>query len=511
MQKLLDILRQSEIYNSFISDINSSKSHLNICGLGGSAVAFFLSALTDDLPDKTFLIITETHDDIDRLYHNLITFRDEDDIVLFPAWQTFLYGKISPAREILSDRMFTLERLIHGKRSIIITSIRALLHKILPVEAFKKATLHFAIGKEIELNEVIQSLIHSGYERVDIVEMKGDFSVRGGIIDIYPLTYEMPIRIELFGDEIDSIRYFDPITQRSTTKIDFDVWIVPMSEIILTPEMINYWKERTTEIIETQQSSKLANEVKLLTEKLLEYGRFDGIEGYLPLLYKNLADLWDYLPEDTIVIADDPQWLKNESEKLLDQAEQFFHSEQEKDNLVVSPQEIFTTFDKVLSFCESKKTIYISRKKNEKYYDFGMKTMEGLRGNFQMFLKEIENWVDSGYMVNIFSDNDKQAERMRDILTERQLGSVTVHIGSIDAGFICDNLMLSIISEDEMFGRYRKPIRRRKFKEGVPISSFVDLKKGDYIVHISHGIGIYEGIEQLKVDGKPQDFIKISY
>ncbi len=511
MQKLLDILRQSEIYKSVVSDINNSNSQINVCGLGGSAFAFFLSALTDDIPDKTFLIITETQDNIDRLYRDFTTFRGENEIVLFPPWQTFLYGKIPPTKEILSDRMFTLERLIHRKRSIILTSIRALLHKILPIDAFKGATLDFAIGKEIELNNIIQSLIYSGYERVDLVEMKGDFSVRGGIIDIYPITYEMPIRIELFGDEIDSIRYFDPITQRSVTKIDSTVSVVPISEIILTPEMINYWKEKTSEIIETQQSFKLANEIKLLTEKLLENGRFDGIEGCLPLLYKNLANLWDYLPDDTVFIMDDPQWLKSDAEKLIDQAEQFFHDEQEKGNPAVSPQEIFTTFDNFLSFCESKRTIYVHRRKNEKHYDFGMNTIDGLHGNFQMFLKEMENWVNNGYLVNIFSDNDKQAERMKEILAERELGSIAVHIGSINTGFICDNMMLAVVSEDEMFGRYRKPVKRRKFKEGVPISSFVDLKQGDYIVHVSHGIGIYEGIEQLKVEGKLQDFIKIRY
>jgi len=511
MHKLLDILRQSETYNSIVSNIKNSEAQLNVCGLGGSALAYFLGTLVEDMIDKTFLIVTETQDDIDRLYRDLTTFRGEEEIVLFPPWQTFLYGKISPAKETLSDRMFTLERLIHNKRSIVITSIRALLHRILPIETFRDATLRFVKGGEIELSKVAQSLTHSGYERVDMVEMKGDFSIRGGIIDIYPLTYQMPVRIELFGDEIDSIRYFDPLTQRSTAQIDNDVSVVPMSEIILTPEMIAYWRERTNEIIETQQSPKLTNEINLLTEKLLEHGRFEGIDGYLPLLYPKLANLWDYLPDDTVIITDDPQWLKSESEKLMEQAKQFFQHEQERENLAVSPQEIFVTFDEVMSFCKSKRTIYLSHRKDKECYDLCMKTVEGLRGNFQMFLKEMENWVSNGYMVNIFSDNEKQAERMRDILTERELSSVAVHIGSIDTGFVSDNLMLAIISEDEMFGRYRKPVRKRKFKEGVPISSFVDLKQGDYIVHISHGIGIYEGIEQLKVDGKPQDFIKIGY
>jgi transcription-repair coupling factor (superfamily II helicase) len=517
MQELLDILIKSNEYYSIISNLIDDHAQLNVGGLGGSALAYFLGALVEDMTDKTFLIVTETQDDIEKLARDLTTFRGEEGVVLFPPWQTFLHGGASPAREILADRMWTLERLIHGQRSIVITSIRALLHKILPIETFREATLHFIKGEEIELSKVSQLLTHSRYERVDMVEMKGDFSIRGGIIDVYPLSYEMPVRIELFGDEIDSIRYFDPITQRSTTQIEKEVRVVPMSEIILTPEMMAYWKEKTQEIIELQQSPKLTNEIDLLTGKLVEYGSFDGIEGYLPLLYPNLAKLWDYLPDDTIVIADDPQWLKAEAGKLIEQADQFFEREQEKNKLVVSPSEMFASFDEVTSFCESKKSLYLSHGKNlsgrneAESYNLGMKTLEGLRGNFQMFLKEMENWTNDGYSVNIFSDNDKQAERMRDILMERELMSITVHTGSIDTGFIADSLMLVIASEDEMFGRYRKPVRKRKFKEGIPISSFVDLKQGDYIVHISHGIGTYEGIQQLKVDNRPQDFIKISY
>ena len=517
MLELLDILRKSNEYDSIISNLIDDHAQLNISGLGGSALAYFLGALVEDMTDKTFLIVTETQDDMEKLARDLTTFRGEEGIVLFPPWQTFLHGGASPAREILADRMWTLERLTYRQRSIVITSIRALLHKILPIETFREATLHFIKGEEIELGKVSQLLTHSKYERVDMVEMKGDFSIRGGIIDVYPLSYEMPVRIELFGDEIDSIRYFDPINQRSTTQIEKEVRVVPMSEIILTPEMMAYWKEKTQEIIELQQSPKLTNEIDLLTGKLVEYGSFDGIEGYLPLLYPNLAKLWDYLPNDTIVIADDPQWLKAEAGKLIEQADQFFEHEQEKNKLVVSHSEMFASFNEVTSFCESKKALYLSHGKNlhgrneAESYNLGMKTHEGLRGNFQMFLKEMESWTNDGYSVNIFSDNDKQAERMRDILIERELTSVSVHTGSIDTGFIADNLMLVITSEDEMFGRYRKPVRKRKFKEGVPISSFVDLKQGDYIVHISHGIGTYEGIQQLKVDNRPQDFIKISY
>ncbi|MDQ1327915.1 MAG: hypothetical protein QG641_1200 [Candidatus Poribacteria bacterium] len=512
MQELLDILRKSEIYQSIETDLLEEYAQLKVSGLGGSSLAYLLSAIAEDI-NSTFLVVTETQDDIEKLARDLATFRGEDEIVLFPPWQTFLHGGASPAREVLADRMLTLERLIHGHRSIVITSIRALMHKLLPVETFREATLHFAKGDIIDLGEVARALIHSGYERVEMVEMKGDFSIRGGILDVYPLSYQMPVRIDLFDDEIDSIRQFDPITQRSTSHLEDEIWIVPMSEIILTPEMIDYWQVKTREIVESVKSPKLSNEVDLLTNKLKDFGRFDGIEGYLSLLYPNLASLWDYLPENTVVIMDDPLWLKTEADKLIEQAQQFFDSENERDKLVVPSSEVFISYDDVTSSCESKRILYLSHGKREGQgtYNLGMKALDGLRGNFQLFLKEIEKWVDIGYLVNVMSDNDKQAERMRDILLERNMNGIPVYTGAINAGFVSDQLGLALISDDEMFGRYRKPVRKRKFKEGIPISSFIDLKPGDYIVHVSHGIGVYDGIKQLKIEGRPQDFIKINY
>jgi transcription-repair coupling factor (superfamily II helicase) len=489
------------------------KAQLKLSRLGGSSLAYLLANLADDMPEKTFLVVMETQEEIETFANDLSAFGVKDDVVLFPTWQAFLHEGTSPAREILADRMLTLERLIHGQRSIIITSIRSLIHKIIPLDLFMDFTLHFKKGEEIDLGKVSLALVHSGYERVEMVEMKGDFSIRGGILNIYPLSYDMPVRIELFGDEIDSMRFFDPITQRSTNQVDGDVWIVPMSEIIINPDMITYWDERVESIINSAQSPKLTNEIRELTRKLKEHGRFDGIEGYLPLLYPNLSGLWNYLPKDTVVVMDDPKWLSEEADKLFEQARLFYEAETERDRLAVLPSEIFASFNEINEFCKEKKAIYLThlRQKDENKYDFGVKTFEGLRGNFNMFLKEITNWVDDNYFVDIMSDNEKQAERMRDILIERNIAHVPIHIGSISGGFVSDNLKLAIISDDEMFGRYRKPVRKRKFKEGIPISSFTDLKVGDFVVHVSYGIGIYEGIKQLKIEGRPQDFMKISY
>jgi transcription-repair coupling factor (superfamily II helicase) len=532
---------------------------LRVEGLRGASRAYFTSALAQDMPDSTFLIVTQSQDEAEKLVQDLAAFsavrdarapggsatgshslqgRDEDAVVLFPQWQTFLRGGASPPREVLADRMLSLERLIHGRRSIVVTCIRALMHKLLPPGVFQEATLHFAKGEEINLDRTIEKLTHSGYQRVDMVEMKGDFALRGGILDVYPLSYDMPVRIELFGDEIDSIRQFDPISQRSVAErnarapLEEETWVVPMSEIILTPEIIARWRERTSEISARYESPKLSNEIRLLTARLEEHGRFDGIEGYLSLLYPHLATLWDYLPRDAVIVLDEPYWMQMEAGKLLTQASSFFEKERDMDRLVVPPSETFTSFDEILDACKERRVIYSmfdarrsaidgeSQKAGIQYlvssiqhpvFTFRVRSFAGLRGNFPMFLREIENWNSKGYSVAIMSDNDKQAERMRDMLMEREIDHVAVHVGAISEGFVSDDLRLALISDDEMFGRYRRRRRRRKFKEGVPISSFTDLKVGDYVVHVTHGIGRYGGIKQLKIEGRPQDFLMINY
>ena len=530
MTSLTDILHESEVYRSLLLEVSEDGSQLKVEGLGGASRAYVVSALVQDMPDVTFLVVTQSQEEAEKLVQDLSAFgscgaspehgdQEAGAVVLFSQWQMFLRGGGSPPREVLADRMLALERLAYGRRCIVVTCIRALMHKILPPEAFLEATLHLVNGKEIDLDRAMEKLTQSGYQRVDMVEMKGDFALRGGILDLYPLSYDMPVRVELFGDEIDTIRQFDPTSQRSMSHLEEEVWVVPMSEIILTPEITERWRETTSRISAEYESPKLSNEIRLLTRRLEEQGSFDGIEGYLSLLYSRLATLWDYLPQDAIVMLDEPNWMRMEAERLLSQASSFFDSEHDLDRLAVPPAETFSSFDDVLDACRKRRTVYsfsgsgIGRSAPEiaagKTFTFGMRSFAGLQGNFALFLKEIENWSNEGYCVTIMSDNDKQAERMRGMLLEREIHGVAVQIGAISDGFVSDDLRLALISDDEMFGRYRRRRRPRKFREGVPISNFLDLKVGDYIVHIAHGIGKYGGIKQLKVEGLTQDFLMI--
>lgn len=518
MSFLNDILRKSKIYKPILSSLTGDRCQLKITGLLGASKAYIISNLAQDMPETTFLIATQSQDDAERLIQDLSSFMDEDSIVLFPQWQTFLRGDVPTPKEVLADRMLCLERLVYGRRSLVVTYTRALMHRLIPPEVFTNSTIHFVRGEIIDLNEVLGKLIHNGYRRVEMVEVKGDFALRGGILDIYPLSYEMPARIELFGDEVDSIRYFESISQRSTSKHEEEILVVPMSEIILSPEVMENWREKTTKLSDEFKSPKLSNEIRLLTEKIEIEGRFAGIEGFMPFLYPNLATLWDYLPQDSVIIVDEPYNMELEAKKLLEQANSFYEKEHEIDRLVAKPLEIFTSFDEIQKLWENEKTILMQKSEQETadsnqqvYISFKTRSFEAIRGNFQVFLKEIENWVEKGYTVIIMSDNDKQAERMRNMLSEREIDHVSVIIGSINAGFASDDLKLVLISDDEMFGRYKHRRRKKKFKEGIPLSSFLDLKVDDYVVHVTHGIGKYAGIKQLKIEGLPQDFLMIRY
>jgi len=521
MFSLLNILRQSEAYVPLLSALSEDSCQLRVSNLKGAFRAYAISALAQDMPHNTFLIVTQSAEEADKMFQDLAAFQnqEEDAVVMFPQWQTFLRGGVSPSREVLADRMLSLERLVHRRRSIVVTCIRALMQRTLPPEAFTEAALHFVRGEEIHLDRAIEKLTHSGYQRVDMVEMKGDFAMRGGILDIYPLSFNAPARIELFGDEIDSIRLFDPISQRSTPRQEEEIWVVPMSEIILTPEIVDHWQERTAQISTEHESPKLSNHIKFLTERLEEYGRFDGIAGYLPLLYPHLATLWDYLPRDAIVMVDELHWLKTEADKLLEQANSFFERELDLDRLAANPSELFASFDDMVEMFKERKTVYSFSGNRDAFKGieedqsliFKMKSFAGLRGNFPMFLKEIDNWNSKGYSVTIMSDDDKQAERTRNMLLERDMDYAAVRVGAISEGFVSEDLKLALISDDEMFGRYRRRTRRKKLKGGIPISSLLDLKVGDYVVHVTHGIGKYGGIKQMKIQGRQQDFLTVNY
>ena len=526
MKHLLNSLRNTELYQTIIAELQSGKRSIQLKGLYGSSKAYFLSALAEDVP-ATILVVLPTQEEAEKLLQDTLTFLDADNplngqeyILPFPEWQQYLYSGASPTKKLIADRMLCLDKLIDARRCIVVTSIKALMHKVLPRDIFRNSVLRLKIGEEIDIDETMDTLIFSGYQRVNMVEVKGEFARRGDILDVYPLTADDPIRIEFWGDEIDSIRLFDATSQRSIEKLD-KIRILPIREFILTPDALVAWRQRVEQIASETESPKLLMNLRALTERLENQltSELDGIEPYLPWLYP-MDTLCDYLPEDVIAFVDEPHWMEREATEFWESAEALYHKQEDLDQVVVAPHETYADYGSIMNALREKQVIDSSLTgqplddiASDELIVMNMRSLGTHRGNFQLFFEDFKRWQEEGYTVNILCDNPKQAERMRNILHDRELDvrNITVSIGILSEGFISDELKLVMMSDDEIFDRQRLRRRRVKFKEGAPISSFLDLKEGDYIVHVSHGIGNYQGIKRLDIDGKPQDFLMLQY
>ena len=536
---MIDPLRQSNTYQSLVETLTAQFSGLGCApislnqqidlfkpwlrGLHGASAAYLLSALAADFADKSFLVVLPTQHEAEKISQDLPAYHFEE-AHLFPQWQNFLYDGISPTKNVVAERLICLYQLLKGDRAFIVTSIHALMHKILPQSVVESAFLTLRIGDEIAPDTVVEQLLCNGYQRVDLVEVKGELARRGDILDVYPLTANAPIRIEFFGDEIDAIRSFDPASQRSLSDgVDDEpkaITLCPVREIILSPETLGRWKTRAEILIQNNESPKYRNAINEITHRLETDTNPEGLEALLPMVYEETNTLTDYLPPQTVVFLIEPAWMAREGEQLINDTKDLYERKLAFDQFMVSPDETFVPFESVISTLQAHPLVRTSLTPPALNTDeqveeivFGMRPLGLPRSNYRMVMDQIKGWTDEGYFVNFLCDNPKSANRLHNILADRDLPETqtAVNIGSISEGFISETLKFITISEDELFGREHRRHPKTSFKEGAPLLSLIDLKDGDYVVHVSHGIGCYTGIRRLDIDGKPQDFLVLDY
>ena len=529
---MLDFLQKTDTYKKLIeiltthasgSESGSASSEKEntalpwLTGVHVPSLAYLLSGLAEDAPETSFLVVLPTHQEAEKIVQDLPAYGFQD-AQFFPDLENLLYDGVAPSKRVIAERMNCLHSLMDGKRTVAITCVKALMHRVLPKPILESAFLRVNMGDEISPDKIVEVLARNGYQRTDLVEVKGEFARRGDILDVYPLVANEPIRIEFFGDEVDIIRVFDPTSQRSVKELK-SVMFSPMREILIVDEAIETWRTEANQLIEDDTSAKFRNEIQEITERLVSGVNLDGLEALLPILYPNASVLTEYLSDRIVTLLIEPTWLAHEAERFVEGANGLYEKRKALNQFMVSPHQMFVPFETVMSALKTQPTLQVSSSplpeaQSEEPLDFGMQPLGLYRGNYQVVIDQIKEWTDAGYFVNIFSETPKQATRMDGILSDHGVPDTqaTVSVGGISEGFLNKSLKLAILSEDEIFGRERRVSQRHStFKEGAPILSLIDLKEGDYVVHVSHGIGIYEEMRRLDIDGKSQDFLVLKY
>ena len=546
---MIELLRKAENYQTLVAHLKDGKKLPWLRGLANASTAYLLATLIDDFPNKSFLIILPSQREAEQVLEEICTYTAypalettqmldvQSKMNLFPIWHRKIFDGIAPPKEIVADRIRCLEHLLYKERSIIVTSSQAMLYRLPPRQRFAEACCVLNLGDEIDPDEVAAMLIRGGYQNVELVEVKGEFARRGDILDVYPLTADTPIRVEFFGDEIDTIRSFDPISQRSTEPIE-SVTLTPLREVFSTDVSVDYWQTQADALIQEHATPQLRNAVREVTQSLTEAASsqyrlqeesgigvpsyMDGIEGFLPMLVPETELLTDYLPDDTIVCIIEPQWQKRETAQMHERMQELYQKKLEESNLMVPPDKLLVSFETLCTELEEYPVISSSLAPPREVIDsempplpFEMKPLALPSGNYQTIINQMKTWTEEGIRVHVFCETPQQSKRVSEILAERDLfpPDVDTSIGTISEGFLNESLNLVVISEDELFGsrHHRRPIRPRPSTDGTPILSLIDLKVGDYVVHVSHGIAIYDGIRRLAIDGRAQDFLILRY
>ena len=500
-------------------------------GLGGSNAAFVFSAHYQKNGGPIIWLCLNNRE-ADELSENLRYFlspNERSQVLVIPGVETDPYRGLSPHPYISARRAAALWSIATGYSGFVIAPISSLISRLPSRKQFLDRCIRLELGNSMSRDGIISQLRSLGYVREDPVSETGEFSFRGGIVDVFSPSLENPIRLEFFGDEIDSIREFDPSSQRSIRLLESSQ-IVPMREAVVSAHDIEKWHSRAPEYW-----TKVAC-AKDLEEKL-QFSRhgelFPGFEYLLPLVLEHNASLFDYFPKDggLSMVVPEPDDLKKELALRLANIRTGFEGSQEEGSLALPPEHLF--FDKrwFEQQIEDQRTFLLeilsSRPDDAVSFDFEQES--SYRGQIQDLLADIQKWADNGERVVFVMPSSGMVDRIVEILRDYEVQVVPCHggfdetgdhslaasLGKITRGFSSPALKLHVLTHDAIFskGEIEPKIRRagRRAKKEKFISDFRDLKVGDYVVHIDHGIGVFGGLTQLGVETGDREFVVLNY
>ena len=508
MNDIVKILPNFKKFNDYISNVKDNTSPIMLSGLTDSGKVHFAYS-TYFYAEKPICIITYNELQAKKIIRNLEYF--ENNINYFPKKEILAYDYLAESKDITYSRIACLNEIHKKQAKIIVTTIEAVSQKTIPEDVLYKNILELKIGDVINLEEIKQKLVLLGYERQDVVENKSEFSVRGGIIDV-AISEKQGIRIELWGDEIDSIRTFDINTQRSLEKRE-NIKIYPAHEFLLDKPL-----EEVAKDIQDQRDK----------EEVLEGNFTNKIDKYWNKFYNDPDNTFiDYIKDNYIIFIDEVSKIKARSENVIKDTKPLMQNLVEKKRYIPELLEKIEDYIEFLDRIKSIQTIYLENKDigfvdkqsmhaKRNGYSFSYREVNFFRSSMDLLFKEVQEGLGQGTTIAILCGNQNNIKRTKDLLAEKinnpkQLQKLIITEGSLTEGFECYDFNLLVISIEELFNIPKKKRKTpEQFKAGETII-FSDLKVGDYIVHRTNGVGQFVGINTIQAAGVTKDYIKIKY
>ena len=455
---------------------------LMVTGCVESQKAHLICALTEGRP--LTLVITYNEVQARELLEDISCFRE--DVFLYPAKDVLFFQADIQGNLLAKERMAVIRQILEEKKGTIITTIDGCLDRIASPEEVYRRQVKMKVGDFLDLAAISRRLTELGYEREYQVESSGQYSVRGGILDIFPLTEQNPVRIELWGDEVDSIRWFDAESQRSLENLE---------------EIHLYGADEMPEVVDGK--------------------------------YVSAVSILSYFDEEAAILLDEPARL---TEKALAVSREFKDSMQmrlEKGFRSDEPTPELMEVDEVWEMLNRPRSILVSGLEQKsgvfrprKSYTVQGRTTASYAGNFEGMIRDLQIWKRDGWRVILLSDSRTRAEHLAESLREYELnaafsgreeariplpGQILTAAGSIRKSFEYPEIRFAVISEGDLLGGNRRKKKKPRYSVGKGLRSFEELSVGDYVVHENHGIGVYQGLEKVEVSGISKDYLKIVY
>ena len=489
---------------------------------------------------KKKLIVTYSELRAKELCENYRLF--DKNVLFYPAKDLIFYSADVQSNLLVQQRIRVLQKLMEEEEVTIVTTMGGIMDHLLPPEVFQKQIETVESDSEFDMELWKKKLTAMGYERVGQVEGSGQFAVRGGILDIFPLTEENPVRIELWGDEIDSIRSFDVESQRSIENLD-RIRIYPAGEFIADDGRIKkglavlekeakrladqFFQERKTE--ESARLKAFAEEVK---QSLTQWKQMSVLDGLAPYFYDRMVSFAEYFPKEALVVLDEPNRLWEEAQAIEKEFRESMTNRLEKGYVLPGQMNLLCESQMASEKLQKHRCMGLCMLEAAgpqwhfaEHFSIDVRSVNTYNNSFELLVKDLQQWKKKGERVILLCASRTRAKRLAEDLRDHELrafysedadrivqqGEIMLLYGSAHRGYEYPLIKFLVISESDIFGKEKKKRKKIRHYEGKTIHSFSELSVGDYVVHENHGLGIYRGIEKIEVDKVTKDYMKVEY
>ena len=528
MNTILGELGKSNKFVELIKNIEEKQSPIGISGLSNVGMLEIVASI-NEYAKKPVAIITYNEIQAKWIIENLQFFTDK--AIYFPKKDIVTYDYVAESKDLPYARIEALNKLNSKRNYIFVTTIEAAMQKLPAKELLYKNILKFKVGEVHSLDKIKQNLVNLGYTRCDLIEGRGQFSLRGGILDI-SINDAIGVRIEFWGDEIDSIRNFNIVSQRSINALE-KVEIEPAHEYILEKPIEEICKKVRKTIANDLQEDIIEQDI----EQIKAGNYISKIDKYFDCFYDKQQTVIDYLNKNSIITFDEIRKIEQRAQNVIKDNDNLIKNLIEKGKVVPQAISNIQPFSRIEELVEESKkvTLYIEKQDNKvdrqaQNYNFSYRAINYFKSEIETLFTDIRKAQEQGKNIYVVVATKEKAKKLKEILEKENIickieekldktiivksqeKIITIAIGKLTEGFENYDINQVVIAADELIegGKKKKTFAHQAYKEGEKVV-FADLKIGDYVVHKNYGIGIYIGVNTITADGTTKDYIKLKY